>query len=167
MILTDTDSHSSVQLCSPRARLLSSLSIQTSGQQTLSVSVTLPATAADLLSPEDRITASLVNKQKSLSHDKIAEFETLYKAARFDVSLRKRKRKDYLPPGKDRYDLTSPPMMHLMQAMREMAERADIKSSKKKKVSKKSTVTSTFHDDDEATFSDELTPSRRELEPKL
>ena len=83
------------------------------------------------------------------------------------MSLRKRKRKDYLPPGKERYDLTSPPMMHLMQAMREMAERADIKSSKKKKVSKKSTVTSTFHDDDEATFSDELTPSRRELEPKL
>ena len=39
-----------------------------------------------------------------------------------------------------------------------MAERADIKSSKKQKVSKKSTVTSTFHDDDEATFSDEVTP---------
>ena len=27
------------------------------------------------------------------------------------MSLRKRKRKDYLPPGKVRYDLTSPPMM--------------------------------------------------------
>ena len=32
--------------------------------------MTLPATAADLLSPEDRITASLVNKQKNFSHDK-------------------------------------------------------------------------------------------------
>ena len=27
------------------------------------------------------------------------------------MSLRKRKRKDYLPPGKDRYDPTSPPIM--------------------------------------------------------
>ena len=52
--LTHTAQSSSAPLAAPL------FSLQTSGHQTLSVSVTLPATAADLLSLEDRITASLV-----------------------------------------------------------------------------------------------------------
>ena len=166
------------------------LSLTATTAQTLSAPP--PSVTDDSLSLEDRIAASLVNKQKNLNHDKkvrqlqryehlidpdgekITEFETLYKAARFDirnteyqnwllykqqasgteseafdrilekkipknVQLRKKKRKDYLPPGKDRFDLTSFPMM---QAMRDMAERAETGRIKKSRVSKPSTVTS-------------------------
>ena len=72
-----TLTHTAQSSSAPHAAPL--FSLQTSGHQTLSVSVTLPATAADLLSLEDRITASLVNKQKSLSHDKkVTEIRASY-----------------------------------------------------------------------------------------
>ena len=98
MTLTHTAQSSSAPLAHG-----SSLLSPDPGHQTLSVSVTLPATAADLLSLEDRITASLVwstsrrvsvmtRRLQRYEHlidndgDKIAEFENLYKAARFDVA---------------------------------------------------------------------------------
>ena len=175
------------------------------------LSVPLPTSATDPSSPEDIIATNLVNRQKSLTHDKkvrqlqryehlidpdgdkIAEFETLYKAARFDVAntefqnwllykkqsvgteseafdrileqripknvpLRKRKRKDNLPPGKDRYDLTSRPMI---QAMQDMQERAENRSTKKPRAAKPSTIKSSSLkvtcDTSEAPFCDDIT----------
>ena len=197
---------SAPELASVSAPLLSLPSVS---HQTLSVP--LPPATADTLSPEETIAASLVNKQKTLTHEKkvrqlqryehlidpdgdtIAGFETLYKAAKFDVAntefqnwllykkqavgteseafdrilqkripknvpLRKRKRKDNLPPGKDRYDLTSRPMI---QAMLDMQERAESRSANKPRAAKPSTTTSSTlkvtYDTSEAPFCDDIT----------
>ena len=176
------------------------LSLPNVRQQTLSVP--LPPATADTLSPEETIAASLVNRQKTLTHDKkvrqlqryehlidpdgdtIAEFDVantefqnwlLYKkqavgteSEAFDrilqkripknVPLRKRKRKDNLPPGKDRYDLTSRPMI---QAMLDMQERAESRSANKPRAAKPSTTTSSTlkvtYDTSEAPFCDDIT----------
>ena len=164
----------------------------------LTISAPIPATAttSDVGSPED-LANRLVTKQNSLSYDKkvrqlqryehlidpdgdkVAEFESLYKAAKFDVAntefqvwllykqqavgteaeafnrilekkipknvqRSKRKRKDNLPPGKDRYDLTSTPMI---QSLRDMEDRAENRSSKKIRTSKPATITSSSIND--------------------
>ena len=58
--------------------------------------------------------------------------------------MRKRKRKDHLPLGKDRHDLdlTSQPMI---QALRQMEERAETRPSKRSRIAKPSTITSSSH----------------------
>ena len=100
---SDTDSHSSVQLCSPRGSSLLSPDLRPPDTLRLRDS---PRHCSWPTQPrgQDHSQSGLVNKQKSLSHDKkvrqlqryehlidndgdkIAEFETLYKAARFDVA---------------------------------------------------------------------------------
>ena len=162
------------------------LSLPTTDHKALSTPLPAATTASEVGSHED-LAIRLVTKQNILSHDKkvrqlqryehlidpegdkVADFESLYKAAKFDVAntefqvwllykqqsvgtekeafdrilekkipknvpLRKRKRKDHLPPGKDRHDLTSQPMM---QALRDMEDRAEQKSSKKVRTSKR------------------------------
>ena len=76
----------------------------------------------------------LLYKQQAAGTEAEAFERILFNKIPKNVPLRKRKRKDHLPPGKDRHDLTSPPMM---QALREMEDRAENKSSKKLRTSKR------------------------------
>ena len=100
----------------------------------------------------------MLYKQQAVGTEAEAFERMLEKKIPKNVQLRKRKRKDHLPLGKDRHDLTSQPMI---QALRQMEERAETRPSKRSKIAKPSTITSSSHDDAngnlEAAFCDEIT----------